>query len=418
MLEKDIKGIRFRLDKGNLTAEVIKRKKTKGYEGDIIIPETVVLDEVTYCVTSIGEEAFLLCPSLTSITIPNSVTSIEKGAFLGCNLVSIVVAEGNPVYDSRENCNAIIETATNTLICGCQNTIIPNSVTSIGERAFKSLTSITIPNSVTSIEKGAFYGCNLVSIVVAEGNPVYDSRENCNAIIETATNTLICGCQNTIIFSSVTSIGERAFSGCSALTSITIPNRVTSIGNSAFAGCESLTSIIVEKGNTVYDSRENGNAIIETATNTLICGCQNTIIPNSVTSIGERAFSGCSSLTSVTIPNSVTSIGKRAFSGCTRLTSVTIPNSVTSIGDYAFSTCITLKTIAIPDSVTRIGVFAFMACLELADIRYGGTMAQWKEQGFDIDLRTSFTTKKVVHCTDGDVNKSLLSRVMALITKS
>ena len=167
------------------------------------------------------------------------------------------------------------------------------SVTSIGERAFydcSSLTSITIPNSVTSIEYRAFYGCSsLTSITIPN---------------------------------SVTSIGEQAFLYCSSLTSITIPNSVTSIGSSAFNGCSSLTSIIVEKGNSIYDSRENCNAIIETATNTLIAGCQNTTIPNSVTSIGDFAFSGCSSLTSITIPNSVTSIGVCAFRNCSSLTSI------------------------------------------------------------------------------------------------
>ena len=226
------------------------------------------------------------------------------------------------------------------------------------------MTSVTIPNSVTSIGTGAFGGCSaLESIIVEEGNTIYDSRENCNAIVETATNTLIAGFKNTVIPYSVTSIGDWAFSGCSSLTSVTIPNSITSIGEGAFSYCDGLESIIVEEGNTICDSRENCNAIIETATNTLVYGCKNTVIPNSVTSIGDGAFSFCSGLTSITIPNSVTSIGEAAFQYCTGLTSVTIGNSVTNIGDYAFFGCTGLTSISIPNSVTGISTGAFRNCI-------------------------------------------------------
>ena len=200
------------------------------------------------------------------------------------------------------------------------------SVTSIGECAFwgcSSLTSITIPTSVTSIGDGAFMDCSsLTSIVVESGNTMYDSRENCNAIIETASNALIAGCQSTTFPISVTSIGDGAFTGCSSLTSVTIPNSVTSIEDYAFHYCSSLTSIVVESGNTMYDSRANCNATIATASNTLIAGCQSTTIPNSVTSIGNGAFGGRSSLTSVTIPNSVTSIGDLAFYDCSSIADI------------------------------------------------------------------------------------------------
>ncbi len=282
-------------------------------------------------VTSFGDYAFESCYELTSITIPNSVTSIGNYAFFGCSgLESVVVDPGNTKYDSRENCNAIIETESNTLLYGCQNTVIPNSVTSIGYMAFcncHGLTSITIPNSVTSI-------------------------------------------------------GYDAFS-CSGLTSITIPNSVTSIGASAFSCCSSLESIVVEDGNTKYDSRENCNAIIETESNALIKGCKNTVIPNGVTSIGYGAFADCDGLTSITIPNSVASIGNDAFWCCSELTSVTIGNSVTSIGSSAFNSCYGLKSVTIGNSVASVGSSAFLYCSGLTSITIPNSVTSIGEQAFD-----------------------------------
>ena len=176
------------------------------------------------------------------------------------------------------------------------------------------------------------------------------------------------GLTSVTIPNSVIIIRNNAFSGCSALTSITIPNSIEYIGESAFAGCSALTSITVEKGNLAYNSRENCNAVIDSETNELILGCKNTVIPNSVTSIGNYAFYGCYGLTSVTIGNSVTSIGNNAFSGCSGLTSVTIPNSVTSIGDEAFANCLGLKSITLGNSVMSIGNWAFDNCLELTTV--------------------------------------------------
>jgi len=176
--------------------------------------------------------------------------------------------------------------------------------------------NVTIPETVansgrtydvTSIGEGAFAGCNVLTSVT--------------------------------IPHSVTTIGRCAFAGCESLTSVTIPNSVTTIGKCIFYVCNGLTSILVENGNTVYDSRDHCNAIINTATNTLIVGCKNTIIPNSVTVIGEAAFMDCRVLAAVTIPNSVTTIEEAAFLNCSGLTSLTIPHSVTTIGVGAFLGC-------------------------------------------------------------------------------
>ena len=319
----------------------------------------------------IGREAFANCASIPTLTIPKGVVTIGMDAFSGCSsLTSIVVEEGNGYYDSREDCNALIETSSNTLLVGSSNSFIPNTVTAIAKGAFSGrsgLPSLMIPKSVISIASDAFGGCSgLNTIIVEEGNPTYDSRNNCNALIETATNILLKGCNNSTIPSNVTTIGGGAFSGCAGLTSILIPNSVTTIGGYAFYQCNSLTSITipssvttigeraflycagpnllsirVEEGNPTYDSRNNCNALIDTATDSLILGCKNAFIPDGVRTIGGLAFFKCSDMTSITIPNSVELIEVFAFQLCTNLQNVycyaeQVPYALGQYGNLVF----------------------------------------------------------------------------------
>ena len=359
------------------------------YQGDVVIPSSVIFNNKDYSVTSIGERAFDECSGLTSIVIPSSVTSIGNHAFYCCTgLTSIVIpnsvtsigdlafaeCSGLTSLTIGSGVTSISEGAFN-FCTGLTSIVIPNSVTSIGDYAFSScsgltsftipnsvtsigisafshcssLTSITIPNSVTSIDGRAFNSCSgLTSINVDANNSTYDSRGNCNAIIETSTNTLVAGCKTTVIPNSVTSIGNYAFY-YTVLTSIEIPNSVTSIGDYAFGGCSGLTSIVIP----------NSVTSIGIGAFSDCSGLTSVTIPNSVTSIGNYAFSSCSGLTFITIPNSVTSIGNSAFSYCSGLTSITIPTSVTSIGNAAFQNCYGLTSVTIPNSVTSIGSSAF-----------------------------------------------------------
>ncbi len=299
-------------------------------------------------VMAIPEYAFYNCTGLNSVTIPGSVTSIGNHAFAGCSGLTGTLIIPNSVISIGEGAFAGCRGLTGTLT-------IPSSVTSIANSTFSGCSgltgTLTIPNSVTSIGHSAFYGCSGLT-----GTLTIPSS------VTSIANSTFSGCSgltSVTIPNSVTSIGGYAFHDCTGLTSITIPNSVISIGERAFCGCSGVETMIVESGNHIYDSRNNCNAIIETSSNNLLFGCKNTIIPDSVITIGESAFEGCSGLTSVTIPGSVTSIGNHAFAGCSGLTSVFVGNSVRIINPGAFWGCTNLAEIYLGNSVETIGGGAF-----------------------------------------------------------
>ena len=381
--------------------------KYSGWDKELTIPSK--LDG--HPVNGIGDEAFYYRQSLTSVTIPDSVTDLGANPWKSCeNLTAISVSPEHPSLAVIDG--ALYSKADKRLVWVPMSTEgmfeIPQGIRIIGDWAFsdcESLTSVTIPDSVTAIDDWAFYRCeSLTSVTIPDsvtsiGSGVFGYCESLTSVTVPDSVTSIgdgafFDCENltsVTIPDSVTSIGDRAFYGCAGLTSVTIPDSVTKLEANPWGFCYSLTTISVSPGHpalTVIDGALYSKAdkrliwvpmstkgTFEIPQGVRIIGDEafsycyrltSVTIPDSVTRIGGSAFSYCDSLTSVTIPDSVTAIGISAFFNCKKLTSVTIPDSVTSIGSSAFSFCAGLNSVTIPDSVTRIGNYAFFHCDSLS----------------------------------------------------
>ena len=355
--------------------------------------------------TTIGDAAFARS-GIISISIPSSVTAIYSSAFNICSsLSSITVASGNSKYDSRSNCNAIIEKSTNYLILGCKNTVIPRTVKRIQNGAFygcSDLSSITIPFSVSEIGERAFQDCSgLKSIIIAssvtniDGYAFYqcegltkviisDIAAWCNISFSNNYSNPLCYAKhiyndadteitNLTIPSNVSTIKAYSFIGCTGIKTITIPYSVNTIGYSAFEECSGLTKVIasnISKWCNISFSNWGANPLyyakhLYSDANTEIT---NLTIPSNVTSIGAYSFIGCSGVKNITIPNGVNTIGYSAFEGCTGITSITLPYALTSISSSLLKGCTGLSSINIPSCVSTIGYNAFSGCTNLKTV--------------------------------------------------
>lgn len=335
---------------------------------------TVVIPEVIdgYTVTAIGNATFSEQRDMVGIVIPKSVESIGSLPLWGClNLTSITVEKGNPVYHSSGNC--LIETKSKKLLAGCHNSVIPadGSVTTIGQTAFGRcyrLTSIEIPETITEIESDAFSNCGALTSI---------SIPKSVSVIKDGT-FFSCESLKTIRFcEGVTEIEDGAFRGCSAVSQIDIPASLTKIAEGSLGYGDFLEKINVSKDNPRYYIA--GNSLIDKETKTLLLGTSKSIIPEdgSVTRIAEYAF--CKRrLTTIKIPQSVTEIGENAFSYCSMLTEISLPDGIAELPINALLYCTKLENITLPNTLKKIEKFALHGSKALKNVYFNGTAAEWE----------------------------------------
>ena len=322
-------------------------------------------------VTSLGNNCFRGCSSLASVTIPSGVTGMEGGVFRGCSSLTSVIIPNSVTYMGAytfQDCTELTSVTLSSNLTSLDNSTfqgcislsaitIPENVNYIGASVFSgcsSLTSIVIPSSVNTIGTSLLSGCSsLMSIVVDEGNTFYDSRNHCNAIIATSSNELICGCNTTTIPEGVSAIRRNAFYGLDSLKTITIPQSVTSIDDYSFTDCYGLANISVDEANPKYDSRDNCNAVIETATNRLIVSSTNMMLPSGISSYNQNALRNCVTLR---LPDDMKTVSSYTFNYCDKLVTLIVPSGVTKIEEGAFNGCSSLKTLIFEDGTDDLNL--------------------------------------------------------------